>query len=381
MSNKKTLTLNGMTGANSLHLIFSILSLFVTLYLTFHYFDVHFPESLAASSSLCDISSYFNCDTATFSVFSNVMGVPTSIIGLLIPLLFLLGNIFPSEGMERTNKFLSLLNIIGCVVLAVYSVAILKAICPMCFAYYLLSFGSFFLFWKKSELPFSPEPKSLILAAILAAIVTGSMYFYVQDKTEKQNLLSKSVIDQFFNLPQVGNPDIASPYQISPTGNASSPIQIAIFSDFQCPFCQKIAHQFEGLARRYKDKISIQYFFYPLDSKCNSEVKRAVHPHACEAAYIAACSPEKFLAVHDEIFKNQEIIDTAFLQNLEKKHGLNGCAENIDVQQQVFKLVKVGAGYNIKGTPTLIINGVKIETALPNAQLTALFDEIIKRAK
>ena len=62
----------------------SIIGMIATsLYLTNHYFEVHFPTGLTGGS-LCDINSFFTCSAATHSHLSNLFGVPISLFGLLI---------------------------------------------------------------------------------------------------------------------------------------------------------------------------------------------------------------------------------------------------------------------------------------------------------
>jgi protein-disulfide isomerase len=44
-------------------------------------------------------------------------------------------------------------------------------------------------------------------------------------------------------------------------------------------------------------------------------------------------------------------------------------------------LINAANPYNIRSTPTFILNGVKIEGVLPSDQLFAIMDEILKRSK
>jgi hypothetical protein len=61
-----------------------------------------------------------------------------------------------------------------------------------------------------------------------------------------------------------------------------------------------VAEQMPELVRRYGNKINIQYFFYPLDHKCNSNIKNKFHENACDAAMVAACDDKKFAKVNDD---------------------------------------------------------------------------------
>ena len=127
--------------------ILSILIIATSLYLTKHYYNVKFPTSLS-SGSLCDINSFFNCDAATNSPLSNILGIPTSIFGLIMGLLFLSGILFQSSNFQGATYYLSGANFIGCVLLFIYSLVSLGTLCPFCTVYYILSGLVFFIYFK-----------------------------------------------------------------------------------------------------------------------------------------------------------------------------------------------------------------------------------------
>ena len=119
----------------------------VSIYLTQHFYHVHFPEGIGAGS-LCDISSFFNCDSATNSSFSNIFGTPISLLGLITGIIFLLGattSIFTNF----TVLIFGTINVVGCLVLFIYSLTALGSLCPFCTLYYLLSAGTLYMFHKK----------------------------------------------------------------------------------------------------------------------------------------------------------------------------------------------------------------------------------------
>ena len=133
------------------------------------------------------------------------------------------------------------------------------------------------------------------------------------------------------------------------------------------------------LKKRYAGKINIQYFFYPLDQNCNPNMKSPMHLYACQAAYLAACvGDEKFEEVHDYIFENQGKMDVEWLNNLAKKYNVFECMNAQSTKDIVSATIKAGDFYNMQSTPTIIINGKKLEGAMPLNQWYALFDEMIK---
>lgn len=379
MEQKKGLTLQGMSGVNFLFILVASAMIGVSIYLTTHFYDVLYPTQLGGSSTLCDISSFFNCDAATYSKISNIAGIPISFFGIIVGLLFLFSSLMPSPALEKTSSAVAKYNFIGCIALFIFSLAVLKSLCPFCTVYYILSGIAAFLFWKYGQSSWVPDMKIASMWGAFLLVGSYLMFQNTKGKEEYSTKLSASVVEQFKRLPSSGDPDVESPYKIHMAGESfsESPIRITVFSDFQCPFCKTVADQMPDLIRRYADKVSVQYAFYPLDAKCNSAVTSRMHPYACDAAALAACDPTKFLAVHDEIFEKQASLNDVVLGDIAKKHGLVGCLENKAVTDKVIEGINQGTKYNLKSTPTIIINGKKIEGTIHNRQFFAIFDHIL----
>ncbi|WP_408097847.1 thioredoxin domain-containing protein [Peredibacter sp. HCB2-198] len=379
MEQKKSLTMNGMTGPNFLFILNAVAMIGVSIYLTTHFYDVLYPTKLGGASTLCNISNFFNCDSATYSAISNIAGVPISFFGIIVGLLFLFTSLMPGESLEKTSSAVAKYNFIGCVVLFIFSLVVLGSLCPFCTLYYILSGVAFFLMWKYGSNSWVPDFKVAGLWAVL--LVGGSVFMYMttKEKADMNAKISKSIVEQFRKLGSSGDPDVESPYKIHMATEkfADSPIRISVFSDFQCPFCKVVADQMHEIIRRYPNKVSIQYMFFPLDAKCNSNVKGRFHESACDAAMLAACDEKKFVSLHDEIFANQDKLQSGVLADLAKKYELTGCSENETIKNRVIEAINQGTKYNLKSTPTIIINGKKIEGTIPNNQFFAIFEDIL----
>lgn len=379
MEQKKGLTLNGLNTSNFIFIFTSLAMIAVSIYLTTHFYDVLYPTTLGGASTLCNFSSVLNCDAATYSKISNIAGVPISFFGIMIGVLFLFSTIMPSKALEQTSSAMAKYNFIGCIILFFYSIIALGSLCPFCTLYYVFSGVAFYLFWKFGEKTWMPDVKAFLIWGVVVLIGSYFFFSHTQEKANVNSRLNASVVSQFNALQNFGDPDIDSPYRIhSATEKFSeAPIRISIFSDFQCPFCKVVSDQMPEIVRRYGSKINIQYLFYPLDAKCNSNVKSRFHDHACDAAAIAACDPKKFHEVHDEIFAKQAHLGSGALKEIESKYALQGCTENKEVTDKVVEGINQGTKYNLKSTPTIIINGRKIEGTIPNSQFFAIFEDIL----
>ncbi|NNL68132.1 MAG: thioredoxin domain-containing protein, partial [Myxococcales bacterium] len=78
-------------------------------------------------------------------------------------------------------------------------------------------------------------------------------------------------------------------------GPAQAPITIVEFSDFNCPFCQRVNPTLAELERRYAGQVRIVFRHYPLDQ---------LHPRARAIAEASVCADEqgRFWEFHDAVF-------------------------------------------------------------------------------
>ena len=107
MTTEKSIYKNASSTTHALLILSALLMIGFSIYLTNHYFEVHFPQGLSGSS-LCEINSFLSCGAATYSALSNVAGIPISVFGVLIGfsgIVFL----FSDNILINENNFLSAL--------------------------------------------------------------------------------------------------------------------------------------------------------------------------------------------------------------------------------------------------------------------------------
>ncbi|MGB0453294.1 MAG: thioredoxin domain-containing protein [Bacteriovoracaceae bacterium] len=362
-------------------MVLGVSIILVSIYLTSHYFGLHFPSELSNSSSLCNINSYFNCNGTSLSTFSNIFGVPVAIPGAVIGLLVLLGFAIKNEGYEKTLYSILILNAVGCLLLLIYSLFFVGGLCPFCTVYYILSWVTLFLFLKNSASP-GIDVKSLAIKGVILAIPFFITLNYVNSKTSKSSKLAQSLMQQFDSYPKLGKPKMDSNFRLDTTGKPfdDAPVRITIFSDFQCPACAALSKVTHKIAQKFPQNVHMQYFFYPLDHNCNSEIKRPFHTQACRAAYLTGCVPSKFGPIHDDVFNNQATLSKKWLDDYAKKEGVEECYNGPEIKNTVVQMIDEAKTFSVKSTPTMLVNGVKIEGVFPPTQMFILIEELIKRA-
>jgi len=177
-------------------------------------------------------------------------------------------------------------------------------------------------------------------------------------------------------------------------GNKDAKVTIVNYDDFECPFCARMHEtMFPGVFDQYKDKVRIIYKDYPLIE---------IHPWAMRAAVDANClaaqNDEAYWdfadyahAHHGEITGDNKTTLAQQFANLDQialqqaqKHGLDqgklqACvkAQNTDA---VRASMREGDQLGVNATPTMFINGQKLDGAVPPQELRATIDRALEDA-
>ncbi|MGZ5479287.1 MAG: vitamin K epoxide reductase family protein, partial [Candidatus Aminicenantales bacterium] len=205
-TNARTLTLGGWNLRRVLSIVAGLGMITASVMTIRHFFLANYPKTIFAGS-FCDISAFFNCDSSAFSPISAVMGIPLGFFGMFMGALIALGALFPSEAFERTNKSLSLLNVVGVISLLLYSVLHLGSLCLLCSGFYLFSIMSFILFAaygidRDTKNPVKcwvrPSLKLLVVFAVIAAAGAYGMIEYHNARKAAQTGTAVNIVKQFF---------------------------------------------------------------------------------------------------------------------------------------------------------------------------------------
>ncbi|MBZ0111282.1 MAG: thioredoxin domain-containing protein [Thermoanaerobaculia bacterium] len=154
------------------------------------------------------------------------------------------------------------------------------------------------------------------------------------------------------------------------TGPVDAPIDVVVFSDFQCPWCSRFAPDLKKLTNTYDRNVRLTYRHLPLTS---------IHPQAMAAAEGSVCAAEQnaFWPWHDEIFARQAELPTLDFGVVAQALKLNGetFAQGLASDRPAARIaedVEAARELGIASTPTLFINGRPV--ALLNNR--PIFDQI-----
>lgn len=155
-------------------------------------------------------------------------------------------------------------------------------------------------------------------------------------------------------------------------GSDDAPVTIVEFSDYQCPFCQRVEATLGQLDALYPGKLRFEYRHFPLD----------FHANALPAAVAATCAgqQERFWDYHDLLFKNQkalsgpDLIDYAAQLELDSA-SFKSCINDEATVALVAMDAEVGKSVGATATPTFYINGIVLRGAQGLEAFRAVIDQ------
>lgn len=175
-------------------------------------------------------------------------------------------------------------------------------------------------------------------------------------------------------------------------GNKDAKVVVVNYDDFECPFCSRM-HQtlFPELLKEYGDRVEFIYKDFPL---------LEMHPWAMRAAVDANClaaqSGDAYWDFADYLHANQRDVSSAkdrdgefavldrLTMDRASKHHLDSQKLQSCVKAQNDDAVKVslkeGEALGVEATPTLYINGEKIDGVQPIGDLRAALDRALQEA-
>jgi protein-disulfide isomerase len=174
-------------------------------------------------------------------------------------------------------------------------------------------------------------------------------------------------------------------------GNKDAKVTVVNYDDFECPFCSRMHETlFPGLFKEYGDRVLFIYKDYPLEE---------IHPWAVHAAVDANClgaqSADAYWDYADTLHGNQDAIKAkghdGWNAELDRLAGAQGQRHNLDVEKlracvkaQDEKAVRASMSeaetVGVEATPTMFVNGQKLDGAVPPDEVRLALDQALKDA-
>ena len=170
-------------------------------------------------------------------------------------------------------------------------------------------------------------------------------------------------------------------------GNPAAPVKVIEYGSLSCPHCAKLAQDgYPTLVGNYvtSGKVSLEFRSF------------AIHPQDVPLTMLAECAgPETFFPLVEDLYKNFDAVTEATMKGADAANKLSGlpqnqrfialadalgfteffaargiskdqskaCLANVDNATRIAKFSETYSSNGIDSTPTVLINGTKVEGA------------------
>jgi protein-disulfide isomerase len=142
-------------------------------------------------------------------------------------------------------------------------------------------------------------------------------------------------------------------------GDLSAAMVLVEYGDYQCPHCSNAYIIIKKIQQEFGPGLAYVFRHFPMTE---------VHFYARQAAIAAEAAgfQDKYWAMHNMIYENQEKLSTAGLSGFAKKIGLDMDKFKRDIHDEKLE-IKVDADFEggmrsgVNFTPTFFINGTRFE--------------------
>jgi len=161
-------------------------------------------------------------------------------------------------------------------------------------------------------------------------------------------------------------------------GDATAPVTIVEFSDYECNFCGGVEPTVKRVLDQYPGKVRVVFQSFPL----------SIHPHAAKASEAALCAGEqgRYWEMHEKLFANQQALGIENLKAHARAMGLDPlifdrCLDSGRMAPVVEENRKLGESVGVNSTPSLFINGRLLSGAQPFERFREIIDFELSQSK
>jgi protein-disulfide isomerase len=227
----------------------------------------------------------------------------------------------------------------------------------------------------------------LILILVVLVIALGAFWYLTgarTDSTASSTVPGRTAQPSPAASPvRPGVPGAEPPHALGP---ADAPATLEEFGDFECPPCGLVHPVLKTMEREFGQRLRVIFREFPLVP---------THAHALNAARAAEAAglQGKFWQMHDLIYENQKTWHESFdarpiFEGYATKIGLDLARYQRDldsdvVEQRIFLDGKRANSLDVKGTPTVFLNGreVPFESLAPEKLRVLIASEIASSNK
>lgn len=221
----------------------------------------------------------------------------------------------------------------------------------------------------------------LLLAA--AAIIGGTQFVKYRNQLKSGEITKEEFLNKFF-VETEPNIDVEK-YFKSPNsdevkalvgsapflGSKDAKVKIVAFEDFYCPICQKEFLEIKKLTGHYGDRIMFVFRQFPAKGELN-------------AARASFCADDLglFWPFYDLVFVDPSDLSDEALANRAASLGVVEddfleCLQSDKYDKKINADSATGTFYDVSGTPTFFINGLRVGGEVSFEQFQSIIDYLL----
>jgi protein-disulfide isomerase/uncharacterized membrane protein len=362
----------------------------VHAYLLSEHYNLRYGQ--AAAGGLCDINALFNCAAVSASQYSEVLGFPVALLGLVanfVLVLFVLWYLMAEDETKPTARVVTLtlgsLIAVTSLVMGGISSIILQKYCPFCMGAYVLSFITAGCLWvalkstsktSKSMLRPAPIGKGLmtpiviILAAALGVKIANDQ-IRSSYKSDDMTRFANEQVRVWASAAPDARLQSVEPL-VEGASKETAKMTIVEFADFRCSHCKHAAPVLHAFTSAHPD-VRLEFMAWPLDGECNTSIPNA-NGASCLLARAVYCAQKEGgngWAAHSWVFEHQEEMASldivkSLLPKIADASGvasekLIACSQSAEAKSIIEKQAAMGTTLQLGGTPTVFVNGKKLD--------------------
>ncbi|MCH2147248.1 MAG: thioredoxin domain-containing protein [Phycisphaerales bacterium] len=229
----------------------------------------------------------------------------------------------------------------------------------------------------------------VLLVASCITITTGLLFIGIvvdHEKAEENRALAEENAEEILEA-DVSSETLALLDATHIIGSPDAPIQITMFTDYQCPDCSRIEKQLEQIVES-RDDVAVWVKHFPMNYECNDQIGTfKLHPNACWAARAAEAASilggsDGWEMMHRWLFENRgSFTDASFPPALQSMGFEPSQFIEVMMSEDTLKQVQEDAAdgfeLGLYFTPMVFINGVEYLWYYGNARsLSSVIEQV-----
>ena len=217
-------------------------------------------------------------------------------------------------------------------------------------------------------------------SAVIAAEVTNKLKEYTDyERLSLEDALRDKLFRDYavkFSLARLDPQVLSVSVDDDPSlGPAAAKVTVVAFVDFQCSACAAFSPLMKNVVAEFGANVRLVLRDFPLTE---------IHDHAMNAARAAFAARQqgKFFELGDLMYRNQDALDDASLVRYAGSLGMDVEQFRADMagttaKNEIDKDVIDAKAYGVNGTPTVFVNGIRLQR-LSTRQLRNLIKDALK---